>query len=223
MNNLSSKLGLSMACFFLACLVVYVVCFSVTLFVNKPFTWTNAADFVNYEHTNNTVFKYIGMASMLLFGLAYTIFILCLGENAVGDKALLANCASVFAAAFCITIGINYFVQLTATRLQVNLGVTDGLSQLTQSFNISGINAINMLGWTIFYPLSTLFLAFLFNGSVSGIIARWFCYANTVMMLVGFIGYMMNHYGILLITMNFGLGATTIGMLISATVYLKKL
>jgi hypothetical protein len=222
MNNLSSKLGLSMAWVFLGCLVVYIICFSAIVFVNKPFTWSNAANFVDYEQKRNPVFKYIGMASMLLFGLAYTIFTLCLGENAVGDKTLLAKCASVFAAAFCITIGINYFVQLTATRLQVNLGVTEGLSQLTQSFNISGINAVNMLGWTIFYPLSTLFLAFLFNGSISGVIAKWFCYANTAMMLVGFVGYMMNHYGILLITMNLGLGATSIGMLISATIYLKQ-
>jgi hypothetical protein len=38
----------------------------------------------------------------------------------------------------------------------------DGLIQFTQSYNISAINGINMLGWTVFYGLCSLALGLSF-------------------------------------------------------------
>jgi hypothetical protein len=49
--------------------------------------------------------------------------------------------------------------------LQIEEGITEGLSQFVQSFPISGIAAINMLGWTVFFGLSSIFVGFAFSGS----------------------------------------------------------
>jgi hypothetical protein len=63
---------------------------------------------------------------------------------------------------FCVCVSVAYFVQITSTRLQIQAGNMDGLIQFTQSYNISAINGINMLGWTVFYGLCSLALGLSF-------------------------------------------------------------
>lgn len=223
MNEFSAKLGIIMSRIAITAFVVYTFCFIAILFVNKPFTWTNINEFALYEEKSHSIYKYIGMACMIIFSCAFVVITLCVGDGAVTGKAVLSKASSLFALAFCVMIGINYFVQITATRLQLKSGLTEGLTQFTQSFNISAINAMNMLGWTVFYALSTLCLAFLFDKSSPGMVAGIFCIANTVMMFIGLIGYVLNNSLILAISMNLGLGATSLGIIIPLIPCFKRL
>ena len=106
--------------------------------------------------------------------------------------------------------------------MQLQNGFTEGLTQFTQSYNISALNAINMLGWTVFYAISSLALGYLFDDSRLGKVTKWFCKANSILMFIGFLGYMMNHFMILMLTMNMGLGAASIGIIVCMILYFKK-
>lgn len=222
MNKNSTKLGLLMSVTALVSFVLYIICFTCILMVNQPFTWTNINDLAAYEINNQSVFKYIGMICMIVFSCTFVVMVLCIGEKAGEEKKVIANTASLFALAFCVSISINYFVQITATRMQMQNGFTEGLTQFTQSNNISALNAINMLGWTVFYAISSLVLGYLFDDSRLGKAAKWFCTANSIIMITGFIGYMLNHFMILMLTMNMGLGAASIGIIVCIMLYLKK-
>ena len=222
MKNLSARLGFWSSLVSIASFVVFTACFLAIFFVNAPFSWTNLEDFSLYEANSFTLFKYIAMASMIVFACSFVVLTLCTEDTVSPEKRPLLRISSFFALAFCVTICINYFVQVTATRLQLQNGLTDGLAQFTQSFNISAINAINMLGWTLFYPLSTFFLAFLFDHHKIEKTIKWFCFANALMMMVGLTGYVANHFLTLALSMNLGLGLTTLGMTIPMAIRFKK-
>ena len=218
MNNYY-KFGRAMVWAGLVSFVVYTFCFGVILIVNPPFVWTNMADFAAYVSVNPQIWKYLGMASMIIFACAYLMLVVCAGECAGPGKSLSARLAALFALAFAICISINYFVQLTATRLQMSAGQTEGLLQFTQSFNISALGAINMLGWTLFYGLSSLFLVFCLWDNKPVRIAGL---ANTIMMAFAMIGYGLNNYLILLVTMNIGLGGAGLALLITMLCYFRQ-
>ncbi len=46
---------------------------------------------------------------------------------------------------FFVLIGINYFIQISAVRLQIKAGQTNGLGQFIQANPVSVFSAINML------------------------------------------------------------------------------
>lgn len=193
--------------------LVFTVCFITILFVNPPFQWTGLLDFAQYTRDNPQALKYAGMISMLVYGLAYVVLSLCARRDLPRGRRLYGDIASAFALAFCICIGVNYFVQLTATRLQLLHGYTEGLTQFTQSFPISALSALNMLGWTVFYGLSTAFLHLAYEGSAECTALRRWCLLNSVFMLLSAIGYGLQWTFLLAVCMNAGLGTAGLGML----------
>ena len=206
----------------LGAFLLYTVCFVVILLVNPPFSWEGIEALAAYEARVQTVWKYVGMGCMIAYACAFPVLAVCAGELAGPEKRLPARIAGVFSVAFCGAVALAYFVQLTATRLQLERGHTEGLVQFTQSYSISALNAGNMLGWTVFYPLATLALALLFGGTRAGKLTRNFCLLNTALMAVGFVGYLCDHFLTLLLTMNLGLGFAGIGMLAGMAAFFRK-
>lgn len=208
-----NKAGYWAAVIGIGAFLVFTVCFTIILFVNPPFQWTGLIDFAQYTRDHPQAFKYAGMLSMLVYGLSYVVLSLCARRDLPQDRRLYGDIASAFALAFCVCIGANYFVQLTATRLQLLQGYTEGLTQFTQSFPISALSALNMLGWTVFYGLSTAFLFLAYKGGAEYLSLRRWCLLNSVFMLASAIGYGMQWTLVLAICMNAGLGAAGFGML----------
>ncbi len=206
------KAGLGAAIVSIVSFLVFTACFVAILFVNPPFQWTGLIDFAQYTRSNPQAFKYLGMLSMLIYGLAYVVLLLCARVHLPENRKLYGDIASAFALAFSVCIGVNYFIQLTATRLQLLEGYTEGLSQFTQSFPISALSAINMLGWTVFYGISTAFLYLAYRNTAYKALRRW-CLLNSMFMLVSAVGYGMQWTLVLAICMNVGLGAAGLGML----------
>ena len=60
---------------------------------------------------------------------------------------------------FAVLAGLFYFVQITAVRWSVQLGETTGLEQIIQANPLSALAAMNMLGWTLFLGLASLFFS----------------------------------------------------------------
>lgn len=193
--------------------VLFTLSFLAILFVNPPFTWTGMDAFIQYTKSNPQAFKYLSMLSMLLYSLIFVVIVLCERSSIQTSGRLFADIAAAFALAFCVCICLNYFIQLTATRLQIIEGYTEGLSQYTQSFPISALSAINMLGWTVFYGLSTGFLYLAYRTTGEAKVLRRFCLINSAFMLISAFGYAFQWINVLALCMNMGLGAAGFGIL----------
>jgi len=156
MNNTALKLGRLASVPALVSFIIYTLSFTAILFVNKPFVWTDIKGLAEYEAASNSAFKYIGMGCMIFYTAAFSVIALCF-EAAADSKKIFAKVSSFFALAFCVAVCVNYFVQITSTRLQLLSGISEGLTQFTQSYSISALNGINMPGRTF----STVLQAFL--------------------------------------------------------------
>ena len=222
MNAGSAKIGFFMSIVSLVSFIIYILCFVAILLVCEPFVWTNINGLSFHEANNPVIYKYLGMVCMIIFSCVFVVMVACMFPAKKESKSCVFFVALSFSVAFCICISINYFVQISATRLQLLTGFTAGLEQFTQSFSISAINAINMLGWTLFYSIATFALSFLFDATSLGRKAKFFCLANSAMMLLGMVGYIINSYPILLVTMNMGLGVTSMGVIVTMGLFFRK-
>jgi len=155
----SARLGFWSALTGISAFVVYILSFVIILFINPAFTWTDFNAFLAYTAKYDQFFKYLAMFFMLVYGICFVIQLVCIDEFIDKSKHFYAKLAMLFGLGFAVLIGINYFIQLSAVRLQLESGQTEGLEQFIMSFPISGIASINMLGWTLFFGLASLFRA----------------------------------------------------------------
>ena len=221
MNSISNMIGRIASITALLSFIVYTGCFVAILLVNKPFAWTNIRDLAAYEATSHAWLKYAGMAAMVVYACAFLVIAICFVQDAPAEKSAIGIIAICFALSFCIAASISYYVQMTSTRLQLHSNASDSLTQFTQSYSISAISGINMLGWTLFYALSTLALSFLPDATALGISMKWAFLCNTIVMFAGLVGFMLNHFWTLAVTMNLGLGGIGIWMILCFMQYFK--
>lgn len=191
-------------------MALYPVFFIIILKSKGLFVWTNLEQMAAYEASGGNCLKYAAMACMILFACAYCLIPLCLQSSS--QNRLYPAISALFGLAFCTCVSVAYFVQLTATRLQLLSGLTVGLEQLTQANPLSAINAINLLGWTLFFPLSTLALVPVFDRSRRGKQCKALCLANTAILLVALGAYIANNTLLLMLTMYPALGVASIGL-----------
>jgi hypothetical protein len=223
MNRSSIQLGFWSASLCVVAFVVFMVCFVAIPFVNPMFSWTNLSDYVVYENGHNQFLKYLAQFAMLLFGALYVILLASIQELAHDDKKILTRIASYFGIGFAALIGINYFVQISAVRLNVLNGRTQGLDQFIQSNPTSGIAAVNMLGWTLFLGLSSLFVAPVFSGGRLERIIRYAFLANGIICLIGGIGYIFDLVLIVYLCMDLGMGAALLVATTSLSILFRRM
>ena len=100
---------------------------------------------------------------MIVYGACFAIQICSIEEIADLSKKYYVKLGELFALGFFVLIGINYFIQISTVRMNIDAGQTHGLEQFVQVNPISAIAAINMLGWTVFFGLSCFFVSFAFG------------------------------------------------------------
>ncbi|MFO7881059.1 MAG: hypothetical protein R6U52_00810 [Kosmotogaceae bacterium] len=222
MNKISAKLGFWSAFICLLTFILYMVGFIAIMIVNPPFVWTNLTDFVEYANNYNQFYKHMAEFSMLVSSVFFVILLSAIFDFVPKSKKILARIGIHFAMAFSITIGINYFIQFTAVRLQVKEGITDGLSQFVQSFPISGVAAINMLGWTVFFGLSSIFAGLALSKGKLEKFMKFAFIANAFNSFLGGIGYTFDIFLITFFTMYLGMGFFVMLIMISAMLYFKR-
>jgi hypothetical protein len=217
----SSNLGLTASLISLISMLLYPVLFIIIIKTKGLFRWTNVNDMLAFENKGKNFTKYLSMWLMIVYACSYLMIALSLKE--VSRFKLAAEASVLFALAFCISVSVAYFVQLSAARLQMKEGRINGIEQLSQAYPISLVNAINMLGWTLFFPLSTLALALVFDASPAGVLCRIFCLLNSAFMFISMAAYITNKTAILMITMYPALGLSTIGLGFSLLSYFRLL
>lgn len=223
MNGTALKLGFWSALLAAVTFLVFTVCFVAVFIVNPPFTWTDLAGYVDYVQHSNQTFKVVAQLSMLLFAPLYVILLNSIHELASEDKQVLSRLALVFGALFALLVGLFYFVQVTAVRWNVDRGTLQGIEQFIQSKPDAALAAANMLGWTLFFGLSSLFVAPVFTGRRLAGAIRVLFILNGIFCLLAGIGFVLDIALLVFVTINLGMGAAMTAATIMLAVYFRRL
>jgi hypothetical protein len=199
--------------------VAWTICFVVILLVNPFFIWTNYEDYIVTSLTTNQFYMHIAMVFMIIYAASFVIQVCSIGEVVEESNKFFAKLGGLFSIGFFSIISLNYFVQISAVRLQMNKGLTVGLEQFIQVNPISVIAAMNMLGWTVFFGLSCIFTAIAFGNTKNEKIIKRALLVNGVIVFIGLIGYLLDIATIVFLSMNLGMGAAVL----IATIWLSKL
>jgi hypothetical protein len=221
-NLLALRLGYWSAFLMVITFVVFTVAFIAIPLTGPLFIWHDLAGYLAYVRSGQTFFQDLARWMMLLFGPLVVILFASLYELVNGERKLLARIGLSFAVIFAALTGINYFVQLTAVHLAIQKDVTVGLEQIVQANPISAIAAVNVLGWSLFFGLASLFAAPLFRGrGLPRFIGICFC-LNAAMCLLGGLGYVIDNAALVFVTLNFGMGGAVLGAAIGLVVLFRR-
>jgi hypothetical protein len=80
-----------------------------------------------------------------------------------------------------------------------------------------------MLGWTLFFGLSCLFLAPVFSGGGLERLIRFALLANGIIVLLGGIGFVSDLTALVFVTMNLGMGAAVLISTFALTLFFHRL
>jgi hypothetical protein len=199
--------------------VVYIVCFVAILVVNPLFIWTNFTDYVAYLQDHYTIWPDLARLMMLLFAALFVVLLNVIYEYAHTEQRILARIGLSFGLAYAILAATYYFVQISAVRINLLAGTFDGLVQVVQANPYSALSAMNMLGWTLFLGMASLFVAPIFSGGRLETLIRYAFLANGVICLLGGMAYGLDITWLVFLTINLGMG----GSLMTATVALMLL
>ena len=205
-NDLTLKLGFWSALLAAVTFVIYTLSFVGILLVSPLFTWTNMADYVTYVQTNPQIFKDIAQAAMLLFGPLLVIILNSIHELAPADKRMLTRLALSFGIMFALLTSMFYFVQLSTVRQSLLHGQPEGLEWFVQANPASVLLAINMLGWTLFLGLASLFISPVFTGGRLEAVIRYAFLVNGIVCLLGGISFVLNIPVLIFLFITFGMG-----------------
>ena len=222
-NQLALRLGYWSALLMVVTFAVFTIAFIAIPLTGPLFIWHDLAGYLAYVRSGHTLFQDLARWMMLLFGPLVVILFASLTELVRDERKLLGRIGLSFAVIFAALTGINYFVQLTTVRLAIQKDVIEGLEQIVQANPISAIAAINVLGWSLFFGLASLFAAPLFGGrGLARFIAICFWF-NGAMCLLGGLGYVLDNTALVFVTMNFGMGGAVLGFAAGLTVLFRRL
>jgi hypothetical protein len=221
-HRLTLTLGFWSAVGILITFLVYTLCFVAITFTAPAFTWTNLPDYLTYTASTNQVLKHVAQASMLLFGPLYLVTLNSIHDLAAPNHKTLTRLSLLYGALFTVLIAAHYFVQISAVRLQVAHAQTAGLEQFIQANAYGGLPAINMLGWSLFFGLSSLFAAPVFSGGRLERTLSIFFIINGVSCLLGGLGYVFEVIPLVFLCTTFIMGGAVTIIAVCLTRYFRR-
>jgi hypothetical protein len=210
MERLAIRLGYWSSVGIVVTFVVFTACFVAIALKPPLFIWTGLPDYITYVENNDQFFPNLARLMMLVFGPLYVLMLSSIHELLGGEKRHLARISLCFGAAFAVLTGINYYLQLSAVRISIQKGETQGLEQVLQANPYSAVAAINVLGWSLFFGLSSLFVAPVFEGSRLDNVVRIAFILNGIFCLLGGIGYALDIAALVFFTLNLGMGGAVL-------------
>ncbi|MBX2999954.1 MAG: hypothetical protein KF893_15645 [Caldilineaceae bacterium] len=222
MNRLSMQLGFWSATLGALMFVVYTVAFVAILLVSPLFLWTNFADYVEYTRRYHTLWPELGRLSMLIFSLLFVVLLASLEEYARAEEKILVRISRSFALGLAVLAGSFYFVQISAVRINFQNGEMVGLEQVIQGNPYSAFAALNMMGWTVFFALSSLFVAPIFHGGRLERVIRWAFLINGISCLLGAVGYIFENIALIFVTINLIMGGAILVVTVGLAIFFRR-
>jgi len=203
----SARLGFWAALGAAFCFAIFTICF-VLLAIGRPlFLWTDLTAYIDFIRAYPSPLADIARLSMVVFAVLFVILVNSIYELAAPERKSMARLALCFSIAFAVLSSAHYFIQISAVRISIERDAFAGLEQVIQANPYSAVAAMNMLGWTVFLGLASLFAASVFQGGGSAMVLRVAFIANGVVCLIGGVGYVLGDTLVVFVTMNFLLGA----------------
>jgi len=206
MNKIILNIGLWSAIICLTSFIVWIISFAGIAIQSPLFYWTNIEDYIQYINNNNQFFQYLAKSFMIIFSLAYMILAIFFYEFTITDRKILAKIGITFSIMFALVSSVHYFVQISSVRFAITENEYSGLEHFLQSNPSSFLSSVNMLGWTIFLGLSTLFmyLGLIHRSETKGI--RLGLLINSISCIFGGIGYLFQIDLLTFVFINLGVG-----------------
>ncbi len=189
MNKIISKLGYWSALISASTFVIWIICFVGIMATSPLFYWTNLTEYLDFISSNNQFFQYLAKSFMIVFSMSFLVLMISLGEIVEADKKVLAKIGIVFGLIFTVLSSIHYFAQVSSVRWAISGGQFEGIEHFLQANPTSFLSSINMLGWTLFLGLSTLFMAFAIGGNKTKKVIRVSLIINGISCLLAGVGY----------------------------------
>ncbi len=190
MNNISIKIGRWAALFLLIAFSVWILSFVAIAMQSPLYFWTNLEDYLVHYHSGNHFYQHLAYLFMLLTGPAWLLIIHGYYEISPSSAKGPGRISLLFALGFAILSSLHYFVQLSTVRLNLAVGNWEGMEHFIQANPLSVMTSIDMLGWTLFLGLSSLFMMPFFSGNKSGKFLRYVFLLNGISCLFAGIGYL---------------------------------
>lgn len=223
MNKTILNTGLLSAIICLTAFIVWIISF-VGIAIQSPlFYWINIEDYIDYVNNNSQFFPYLAKSFMIIFSLAYMILAVVFYEFTKTERKILAKIAIIFSIMFALVSSIHYFAQISSVRFAIAENKYSGIEHFIQSNPISFLSSVNMLGWTLFLGLSTLFmyLGLIPKSMTKGI--RLGLLINAISCIFGGIGYLFQIDILTFVFMNLGIGLGFIILTVSSIRYINIL
>jgi len=220
---LSARLGFWSALLGAATFAIFTLCFVIIATSGPLFRWTNLPDYLDTVNRSSQLFKHVAQLCMLLFAPLFVVLVNSVHDYASGEQKALTRIATHLATGFAVLVGLHYFVQLGPVRFSIRSGEVEGLAPFLQANPISVILGVNMLGWTLFFGLSSLFLAPVFSaGGVERVIRISFL-VNGICCLGAGLSYLLQIEFLLFLLINLGMGGAVTVMTISLAVLFGRI
>jgi hypothetical protein len=213
-DNATRKTAYWSAFIILTSFIVYIICFIGILLTSEMFTWTTIHDYIDYVRHTSQTFADVARTFMILMSIAYLILIHVIHEFAQINKKLFSRISISFGIAFMLCVSIHYFVQISAVHFAVNEENFNALEHFVQANPHSVFSSINMLGWTLFLGLSSLFILPSIDRKYK--LLRLGFLLNGINSLLGLFAFVFDIIPILAFTAYIGLGAFIIMIAIGA-------
>jgi hypothetical protein len=210
MSPTVSKLGYWSA--FLASL------FSIIYIIGQLAEWLNLLGSGGGSENPSTALGLIVLLTPSLFlAPSFALMILCVHYYAPEDKKVWSHAGIIFAVVYTVMVSINYYVQLTLIVPHLMKGEVESIRPFLFTPFDSFIYSVDVLGYS-FMSLSTLFTAYVFNGTGLERTARRFLIANGL--LIPFIALQIYYHPLLWIASLWAI--TFPGSTISLTILFKR-
>ena len=223
MNRLSAQIGFWSAALSVLTLVVYTVCFGFLVTMNPLFMWTNLADYVAYVDQYRSPWPDMARFAIVILAALWVVMLNAVHDYARDEHKILARISLAFGLAFAVLTGAFYFVQISAVRLSLLKGDVAGLEQIVQANPYSALAAMNMLAWSLFLGLASLFAAPIFSGGRVERVLRIAFVLNGIFCLLSIVGYLFEIVVLLFITVNLGTGSALLVITIGLSLLFRKL
>jgi hypothetical protein len=139
----------------------------------------------NIDLANNKIIQYVLHITVILSAFAYLFFIDMIYSTGVDRKN--GRLALIFAALFTIPILIGRGIGIAYIGSR-DSNIGENILNFYAPISIS--RSIELLSWTVLYPLSMLFLYRLFRGMNKGAMAlAWLCLLSSICCFVAFISF----------------------------------
>ena len=215
MNTISLKLGYWSALISALTFVIWIISFTGIALTSPLYTWDGLSGYVDFVSSNSQFFQYLAKSFLVIFSVSFIILMISIGELIAPERKVLAKVGIVFGIMFSLLSAMHYFGQISSVRWAFENEQLTGIEHFLQANPTSFLASMNMLGWTLFLGLGSLFMGFALKGNNKLRIVMIALLINGMSCLFAGVGFIFQIDFITFFFINLGVGAALLVLTVS--------